>query len=623
MKVKLHNSGVVLLLAAGFGLAQSGDVLGVHNLTPGNNSGSATCLYCHAPHSGVGGQTPLWNQVLSTATYTTYTSSTNVEKDNAQMPLGSDSALCLSCHDGTVALGTTQAYQKAATNGPLSSTDNFGTNLQSSHPFSLVLPFKDSPDLAASLVSKGATLNTKVRLRKGNIECATCHNPHIQSTDKLNPNFLVMDSSSGQLCLACHDPTRITVGKVNPIAQWTTSAHAMASNTVSTQASSTAGVYHTVAQNACSSCHATHNAPGSQRLLRGPNEQDCMQCHGGGSNISPGLPNVYTEFAKIGHPFPSGTNQHDAAEATLLNQNRHSTCVDCHNAHSSNPTGTFTTPPLLRPSQNNVAGISASDGFTVLTPAVNQYENCLRCHGYSLGKAANPLYGYLPIWAVSAGDPLNVIPQLAQSASSSHPVTHVRSSPLPQPSLRSYMTNLDGVSQGRAMGVQILCSDCHNADDNREFGGSGPNGPHGSKWTHILERRYEFSQAVSPGQTVTNLFPTPDLSVNGPYALCAKCHDLTQILSNSSFTEHARHINDGFSCSACHTSHGMGSSSGNISGERLVNFDVNVVAASGITPITYSRAANSCTLMCHSYAHVAASPATSSSNRRGSARGHK
>ena len=44
------------------------------------------------------------------------------------------------------------------------------------------------------------------------------------------------------------------------------------------------------------------------------------------------------------------------------------------------------------------------------------------------------------------------------------------------------------------MGTQILCTDCHNSDDNREFGGTGANGPHGSKWTHILERRYEFSQ---------------------------------------------------------------------------------------------------------------------------------
>jgi hypothetical protein len=165
------------------------------------------------------------------------------------------------------------------------------------------------------------------------------------------------------------------------------------------------------------------------------------------------------------------------------------------------------------------------------------------------------------------------------------------------------MVKLDGTTLGRAMGTQIFCSDCHNADDNREFGGTGPNGPHGSRWTHILERRYEFSQTTIPGQQITNLFPKPDLSVNGPYALCGKCHNLALVLNNTSFSEHARHINRGFSCSTCHTAHGMGATNGYVSGERLVNFDVKVVAPNGNTPISYSRASNSCTLTCHNHRH--------------------
>jgi hypothetical protein len=159
------------------------------------------------------------------------------------------------------------------------------------------------------------------------------------------------------------------------------------------------------------------------------------------------------------------------------------------------------------------------------------------------------------------------------------------------------------------MGTRILCTDCHNSDDNREFGGSGPNGPHGSIFPHIQERRYEFSQAPLPGKPVSNLFPNPSLSAEGgagggPYALCAKCHDLTQIMSNSSFSEHARHVQkDGFSCSVCHTAHGMGAPSGSISGERLVNFDVRVVAPNGTVPISYNRATNSCSLTCHNHEH--------------------
>ncbi len=272
---------------------------------------------------------------------------------------------------------------------------------------------------------------------------------------------------------------------------------------------------------------------------------------------------------------------------------------------------------MIRISQKNIAGISATDGTSVLTPAVNQYENCLRCHGTSSGKQVLPIYGYFPVRAVASGDPLNLIPQFALTATSSHPVTHTRSSAWPQPSLLINMLNLDGITAGRAMGTQILCTDCHNSDDNREFGGTGANGPHGSRWTHILERRYEFSQTVVPGGLISNLFPNPDLSINGPYALCGKCHDLTnQVMKNTSFNDHAAHINAGFSCSTCHTAHGTAASGGNISGERLVNFDLNVVGQNGGVPVGYTRATNSCTLVCHGVAHSGGATGTTVSTAK-------
>ncbi|MGA8867488.1 MAG: cytochrome c3 family protein [Candidatus Sulfotelmatobacter sp.] len=611
MKRRYGFAGLMIVLAAGSLLAQvSGDVIGVHDLGPGTKSpvvGARPdfCMYCHAPHSGIGGRTPLWNQTLSTQVYTPYTSTTEQNKEVQPTP-GADSSLCLSCHDGTVAPGTTAVYGKVSTIGSMYTQDVFGSNLQPSHPFSLALPLKDSADLVASLVAQGKTADPlgAVRLINGNIECTSCHSAHVQAKDLFSQNFLVRDSSNGQMCLACHDPNRQMPGQVNPLAGWTISIHNTATNKLTLQAG--VGSYPTVTQSACISCHAPHNAPGATRLLRGANEQDCVACHSGGSSISPAPLSILAEYAapKVGHPIPSGNNLHDASEAVLLNNNRHSTCVDCHDAHSSNPVKTFPLPSVIRASQSGVAGISATDGVTVLNPAVNQYENCLRCHGASSGKAANTIYGYLPVRAVSAGDPLNLIPQFSINSHSSHPVTHVRNSPLPQPSLLTNMLNLDGSTQGRAMGTQILCTDCHNSDDNREFGGAGPSGPHGSKWTHILERQYVANQSPGPGQLITNLYPNPDLTVNGPYALCGKCHDLVgQIIKNTSFTQHAFHINTGFSCSVCHTPHGMGATSATITGERLVNFDVNVVAQNGSTPISYSRAANTCVLACHGAAH--------------------
>ncbi len=611
MKLKFTCLWLMLMVAAGplLGQSTSGDVIGMHDLGPGSKSpitGARPdfCMYCHEPHNGVGGRTPLWNQKLTVQSYSLYSSDT--EKNRSTQPMmGADSNLCLSCHDGTVAPGTTAAYGQVTMFGSMYNYDVFGTNLQPSHPLAFALPLKDNIDLIASLAAKGQTGDPTgaVRLVNGNVECTSCHNPHVQAKDLISQNFLVRDSSSGQMCLACHDPTRQIAGKVNPLADWATSAHALMQNKISSQAN--VGSYPTVAQDACISCHAPHNAQGPARLLRGPNEQDCIACHNGGANITPAPANVFAEYAapKVGHPFPTATNPHDAGENTLLNNNRHATCVDCHNGHGSAQVGAFPPPPQIRVSQKDIAGISATDGMSIVAPAVNQYENCFRCHGSSSGKAIRPIYGYLPLRAVSAGDPLNIILQFSATATSSHPVTHVSNSALPQPSLLSNMWNLDGVTRGRAMGTQIFCTDCHNSDDNREFGGTGPNGPHGSKWSHILERRYEFSQTVIPGQLITNLFPNPDLSVNGPYALCGKCHNLTNVMANASFTQHQSHITAGFSCSVCHTAHGLGSLNPNISGQRLVNFDINVVAQNGAFPVSYNRATNTCTLTCHNAAH--------------------
>jgi predicted CXXCH cytochrome family protein len=611
VRLRIPLARVTILLASAALHAQiPGDVLGVHSFGPGSKSPITgvrpdACAYCHAPHSGL--NIGLWNQKLTTQSYTVYESDT--EKNRGRQPkLGDDSNHCLSCHDGTVALGATVAYGQVTTRGSMNAPDVFGSNMQPSHPFSLALPLKDNVDLAASLAANGRTADPTgaVKLIGGNVECTSCHNPHVQAKDLVSQNFLVKDSSKGQLCLACHDPNRQMSGHVNPLADWTVSAHALSTGKIAPQA--LLGSYTTVAADACVACHAPHNAGSTARLLRGQNEQDCIACHNGGSNISPMAPyaNVFSEYAapKIGHPFPASTNPHDAAENTLLNNNRHATCVDCHNAHGSEQVGLFPLPPLIRISQKDVAGISASDGTSVLTLAVNQYENCLRCHGTSAGKQVQPIYGYFPVRAVSSGDPLNQIPQFAVAATSSHPVVHARSSAFPQPSLRTNMLNLDGVGQGRAMGNRIFCTDCHNSDDNREFGGTGPNGPHGSRFAHILERRYEFSRAVAPGQLIFNLFPNPDLSVNGPYGLCGKCHDLSnQIVKNTSWKQHSSHIGAGFTCSTCHTAHGIGANSGAVSGERLVNFDANVVAPNGGLPISYNRTANTCVLVCHQAAH--------------------
>ena len=596
------------------------DALGMHNLSAGSgatlySNGSLGCTFCHAPHSGIGGISPLWNQKLSNSSYVPYSSTTYKQKGNTMPTLGVTSSLCLSCHDGTVAVGSTQAYGNLPVSGSFKNGDSFGTTLTGSHPFSLVTPLKDSPDLVQSLVTQGTTADTtgSVKLVNGSVECISCHNPHVQATDKIAQNFLVRDSSNGQMCLSCHDPNRAVQGQTNLLAGYVGSIHQTATNQVAPDAH--VGSYPTVGANSCTSCHQSHNSQAPARLLRpavsvttaDSVSQSCVTCHGGTTYVSPSPLNIMAEVAKpASHPFPSGTNLHDAAETPLLNNNRHAACVDCHNPHMGNQVSQFSAAPGIRPSQAGVTGISGLDGVTPTTPAVNQYENCLRCHGTSAGKQQLLIYGYAPRRVVTAPDPLNIIPELAATATSSHPLTHPRSSALPQPSLLQNMLNLDGTTSARSMapGTSIFCTDCHNSDDNREFGGKGPNGPHGSVNAHVLERNYQFSQAAVPGGPVTNLFPTPDLTITGPYAMCAKCHDLSNVVSNMSFVQHGLHVSqEGFSCSVCHSGHGIGGSSPAITGERMVNFDANVVGQNSASPISYNRGSGTCTLTCHGVPH--------------------
>ncbi len=627
---------------------QTQDVLGIHNMgpvSPGPVTGPLpACQYCHAPHSGLASSSlpnlPLWSQQLSTETnYTLYTSPTLVNQEQ-EPTLGSASNLCLSCHDGTVAPGQNVPYGNLQMTGTMWSQDLFVGTLQGVHPFNFKLPLNCNNDNLLPGLCSGTTGNPAVQLINGNVQCNSCHNPHVQAIDPVEQNFLVINNADSALCLSCHvnqpgpisarrtasasagtaGSSRTAGSQYNPFTAWRQSIHATAAHKLSKN--SKLGPYSTVSQNACQACHTSHNAPGGPDLLGGPipavpnmdgATQNCITCHNGGSNLSPAIPNVFAEFAKTdGHPFPTGSNKHSAHESVVLNNNRHATCVDCHNPHADQQTGSFVS-TAIRGSQNGTIGVSAVDGTTPVNPAINQYETCLRCHGTSSGKQVLTVYGYLPLREVATGDPLNLLPQFSVTAKSSHPVMHESRSPLPQPSLLKSMWNLDGRTPGRPITTRILCTDCHNSDDNREFGGTGPNGPHGSQFSHILERRYEFSQvapgpppAAGPGTTIENLLPAIlDPAASGPYSLCAKCHNLSNIVSNVSFTKHSVHINAGFSCSVCHTAHGMGASSSNVSGERMVIFDLKVVAATVSSPISYNRGSNTCTLRCHNFNHNA------------------
>ena len=73
----------------------------------------------------------------------------------------------------------------------MNNMDVLGTNLRNSHPFSLILPMKDTPDLVATLVQQQLTADPtgEIKLINGNVECISCHNPHAQAIDPWRRNF--------------------------------------------------------------------------------------------------------------------------------------------------------------------------------------------------------------------------------------------------------------------------------------------------------------------------------------------------------------------------------------------------------------------------------------------------
>src|SRR5262249_14435810 len=69
-------------------------------------SANQLCFFCHTPHRAEG-KTPLWNRPLKPDTTPRPYSSPTLSRP-AGVPQTTDSSkLCLSCHDGTVALGDT------------------------------------------------------------------------------------------------------------------------------------------------------------------------------------------------------------------------------------------------------------------------------------------------------------------------------------------------------------------------------------------------------------------------------------------------------------------------------------------------------------------------------------
>lgn len=188
-----------------------------HNLSvsgPGSVravSETRVCVFCHTSHNAVF-QAPLWNRENPGGTYQMYWSETmDAYGSSAEAPQPNGSSkLCLSCHDGTIALGSTVSegrieMQGGITTMPTTSDANLGRDLSGDHPVSftvtdhLVTTNNAKGDVSLRSVSEMRN-HPLVRLdRENRIQCTTCHDPHRDPYG----DFL-LTAKPGELCIACH-----------------------------------------------------------------------------------------------------------------------------------------------------------------------------------------------------------------------------------------------------------------------------------------------------------------------------------------------------------------------------------------------------------------------------------
>ncbi len=188
-----------------------------------------SCVYCHIPPDREGedsadfGGIPGWNRfVPATGAYELYDSTTLDNKVRTPSPI---SLLCLSCHDGTMAVDMTvfqpntwRSSRDAALHLRIHGANDLwscgrchdgsiahsiaikhlDTDLTNDHPISMTYAGLNHRDPDFRVPDTPYGFDNGVKLYDGRVECATCHNVH-------NPDItLLLRERADRLCETCH-----------------------------------------------------------------------------------------------------------------------------------------------------------------------------------------------------------------------------------------------------------------------------------------------------------------------------------------------------------------------------------------------------------------------------------
>ncbi len=534
---------------------------------------AGVCVFCHTPHNA-NPQAGLWSHRLSAVTYRLYESPTL--QAHVNQPTGA-SRLCLSCHDGTLALGDLRARPRGVriTSGPLRGSASLGTDLSDDHPISFVYDM-ELVNRNGQLADPGS-LPKQVRLEpSGELQCPSCHEPHEEKYEK----FLVMDNRGGRLCTTCHR-----------LDGWRDSSHA-------TSGASQRGPgsnpwphtsFLTVADNGCANCHQQHAAGHPEwLLLNAAVSEGCFTCHDG-SLASKDIRGAF--LAVSVHPIEPTESLHQPNEDPLI-MKRHVACGDCHEPHSLR-TSARASGAGDQASLGSMDVFGAVDGVdasgTRIRRARAEYEVCYKCHGLQEQGTSLTMSGLL---LTRQDDVTNVRLQFSTDNASFHPVEAIGQNP-----------TIQGLEASYTPSSLLTCTDCHNSSESDTPGGQGPRGPHGSVYEPILIREYQVED--------------PSTESFQSYALCYRCHNRGALLSDAGGFPHSTHVigqhpnnpsDEGASCVVCHDAHGSRQN------PFLINFLVRgstgtevVTPASGNKKIEFqprgAGGTGNCSLTCHGASH--------------------
>ncbi|MCF6222176.1 MAG: hypothetical protein L3J34_00480 [Flavobacteriaceae bacterium] len=204
-KTKLFLTLSLVMLMSSFGFSQ---ITGSdHDFSTENwNNTGEICIVCHTPHNAdiTVPDAPLWNHEVTQANFTLYDSPSFEGSATIGQPSGA-SKLCLSCHDGTVAMDNFGGR----TNGGdfMTGGDLIGTDLSNDHPISFTydaaLATSDGGlyDPTTTNSGVGGTIDADFLLA-GQLQCSSCHDVHNGAG---LPNLLRVTNAGSALCLTCHD----------------------------------------------------------------------------------------------------------------------------------------------------------------------------------------------------------------------------------------------------------------------------------------------------------------------------------------------------------------------------------------------------------------------------------